>query len=1315
VQRVLVKSATAGSFTLSLTHNSQTYTTTGINIGANAATVRYALNAALGNAGSVEVTGTATEGYQITFGGALAGTNLADLVVTTSQSAPSGSFTLSYNGQTTGAINYSTDGAKLAKNIQTALSALSTIGAGNIAVSYNAGQSTSDLIGLDIRFTGTLANSNASQISVNATGLSNAAASVRTVTSGVANTNQVQTVTLGTDAQTDGYTLSLTYLGQSYSTALIAGNASQAQIQSAVNAAFGQIAGAQFTVSKTGANLAISASGSLSGQNLNLINLQAVGAVASGSSITKSFVVGNTTQNAANLKAAFAELLNTDAANISVSYDSSYRAGQRYVVSFVGALSGVDIADKGISVTGTSVAYKLLSDGVAGQAEIQTITVDRDASTLGVFRLSLTHGGKTYTTADIALGASLDSVQAALRAATVGSTTEALSSLGLILVDGTVDAYTVRFAGALAGTNVAELKLAALSVDAEMPSGNFQISYVDANGTRQYSGAIAYDSNSTTLKNNIQGALDTLFGAGKVTVSIDAAQSAERKDVFVLNFTGSLAYVDVADITTHYASSTDTNRNLSLAVVKPINLAQGQAKTGELQTLTIDSVASDVAFTLSLSHGGQSATSATLSTGLTQAELQTELDAMMATLNGALGGGFAATATVELWNAKALQVRFGGSLLGVNVADLQAVNVAKTFSTGIQTQQAGSTTEIAAKPQRTLVVDYAAGKTDLTVTTGPGSSLKLSMDGAKGNLLQASGNLELDVFGFFGVKGNLAIEKSSNTVTLGDAQIAGDGTVTKPASQINVDMLSIGGSNLNAYAGINGGFNADGSLKDTATGLSLSGVEFGLAIAGEQLSGLEAAGTVARSWTSLSASAAGAAFVGVDGLTLSADTLNVEINRQAADGSLVDYKAQGLEINTGTTAEPSSLTLNLDASEGQLLRATGNLELDIFGFVQVAGGFGIEKKTGQITLADVASTTTVDESATPVAVDMLLVGGSGLNAFLGAGNVGLQLSETDIGIALLSEQLTQAQITANTVARSWSSVQAQIGSAEFVGVEGLTIGVQNLSIAINRQAVDTSVVDYSFKVGSSTERKTDISILTGPASQLTLEIDGARGQTTQARGQLELDIFGFVQLDGEFAIEKASTAETLTLSDGTTASAQVLRIGASNVNAFAGINGGQDNAIGLELAGVEFGLALMGEQLATGATTPARSWTSLQAKAQSAALVGVEGLTARADTIQIEVNRAGTLDGAVVDYSLKDGSTTERKTALTVATGTSSELDLNMDGAQGRLLRASANMELDAFGFFQASGAFALEKRTETFQLNDGVISEDPLLAKKAT
>ena len=49
----------------------------------------------------------------------------------------------------------------------------------------------------------------------------------------------------------------------------------------------------------------------------------------------------------------------------------------------------------------------------------------------------------------------------------------------------------------------------------------------------------------------------------------------------------------------------------------------------------------------------------------------------------------------------------------------------------------------------------------------------------------------------------------------------------------------------------------------------------------------------------------------------------------------------------------------------------------------------------------------------------------------------------------------------------------------------------------------------------------------------------------------------------------------------------MLTIGGSDVNAFAGLNGGESDALGLELGGVDFGLALM-----TSTTDATRSWTS---------------------------------------------------------------------------------------------------------------------------
>jgi hypothetical protein len=332
-------------------------------------------------------------------------------------------------------------------------------------------------------------------------------------------------VVLGTQAQANGYRLSLTHEGQTYTTALIAGNATQAQIQAAVDAGFA-VAGARWTVvlGQVGTpqedTFTLSAGGSLAGSNLNLVSLQTHNASGSGTPVTRTFVVGNSASNITNLKSAYAQLLNgheglTVAANdIDVSF-SRTSAGERYVVNFVGALAGTDIDPKGIGVVGTGVDYSLLRNGAAPVTEVQRVAVDRQAGTNGSFILRLSHGGQSYETAAIDFGATAAQLQAALRAA--GTPLAGVS----VSAEGT-DAYLVSFAGALAGQNVAELEVAAVEVDAQLPQGSFQISF-DDEGTRRYSPAIAYSANDEQLKANVQTAMNTLFGAGNVTVALDAA------------------------------------------------------------------------------------------------------------------------------------------------------------------------------------------------------------------------------------------------------------------------------------------------------------------------------------------------------------------------------------------------------------------------------------------------------------------------------------------------------------------------------------------------------------------------------------------------------------------------------------------------------------------------------------------------------------------------------------------------------------------------------------------------------------------------
>jgi hypothetical protein len=297
------------------------------------------------------------------------------------------------------------------------------------------------------------------------------------------------------------------------------------------------------------------------------------------------------------------------------------------------------------------------------------------------------------------------------------------------------------------------------------------------------------------------------------------------------------------------------------------------------------------------------------------------------------------------------------------------------------------------------------------------------MDGADCELTRLTGKLSLDVFGFVTVEGDFGIESKQGEVRLAGVQDDPATTdVNEATAPVDVDMLLIGGSNLTAFVGSNGG-------TESAVGVELSEVAFALALQTQQLTAAQVQAKVEpRSWTSVQATAGEVSFAGVEGLKVEVTTLELQVNREASDGSVVDYalvdakdesKGRKTELSVAT-GPSSSLELTMDGADGELTRLTGKLSLDVFGFVTVEGDFGIESKQGEVRLAGVQddpATTEVNEATAPVDVDMLLIGGSNLTAFVGSNGgtesaVGVELSEVAFALALQTEQLTAAQVQA---------------------------------------------------------------------------------------------------------------------------------------------------------------------------------------------------------------------------------------------------------------------------------------------------------------
>ena len=258
----------------------------------------------------------------------------------------------------------------------------------------------------------------------------------------------------------------------------------------------------------------------------------------------------------------------------------------------------------------------------------------------------------------------------------------------------------------------------------------------------------------------------------------------------------------------------------------------------------------------------------------------------------------------------------------------------------------------------------------------------------------------------------------------------------------------------------------------------------------------------------------------------------------------------------------------------------------------------------------------------------ILLGASGLQTFIG--DTGLPADTTDdVGVKITNGDFAAVVLANGTFALTTS------GTANLTNVTGVTLSGTGFT-EINTTG---SSVTRTFTVG-------------GTSRSLAAAANTQRFGTRNFRGGFDQ----FVDVSGDFLVERS-------VSGGTT----TLKVGASSVNAFLGVNQGQASEFGVKLDNV--GLGLIIEKSLGTAPRFAVSTTG-----GTVALAGLPDLD---------------LDGPLA----LNINQLQRTVDDTVATLTGSNIDVDFTSSDA-FRRFGGNLDLAIQNFTTASGTFAFEKES---------------------
>lgn len=441
-----------------------------------------------------------------------------------------GTFTLTFSGQTTGAIAYNASAA----TVTAALEALSNIAAGDVSTTLNA---TSDW---SVQFIQAFAGVDVPLMTGSGSSLTGACSvSVATSTEGSSGTREVQSVTCAVSSTaTYGYSFRLYQIGRNITaygtTGWIAWNATAAAFQLALEAYFTPIGVVIASVTRTGnetdgyvftvtyndyadqkllnqytdlsgvtyidtftgdtiteslVTIATVTAGSSSGTN----EVQVVTLIGSptGGTFTLTFQGQTTSATAYNASAATVQtnliaLSNIGASDVVVTGS----AGGPYTCTFAATLANTDLQQmtgSGASLTGAAVNVATTQAASAGNNEQESIVLQGSPSG-GTFTLTF----NAETTSGIAYNASAATVQAALE----GLATPVPGDFSITGGPLPSTPILVEFKGAYAKTNVTEVTGSAASLTGGGTQGLTKTDVTTPTGPHHWDNAENWSSGS---------------------------------------------------------------------------------------------------------------------------------------------------------------------------------------------------------------------------------------------------------------------------------------------------------------------------------------------------------------------------------------------------------------------------------------------------------------------------------------------------------------------------------------------------------------------------------------------------------------------------------------------------------------------------------------------------------------------------------------------------------------------------------------------------------------------------------------------------